>query len=144
MAISGRIYIFAMLIGRERKRAIAKYMDFVRKGVGLPSLWSELSKQIYLGGDDFVERIPQELAKNADLSEIPRMQRRRPQAKPLVYYVGLYKDKKRGIVEAYQTDDYTMKEIAAEFEVHYSTVSRAIKSTEQQNAWLQDLSLICF
>jgi putative transposase len=76
----------------------------------------------------------QELDKNADLSEIPRMQRRRPQAKPLVYYVGLYKDKKRGIVEAYQTDDYTMKEIAAEFEVHYSTVSRAIKSTEQQNA----------
>jgi len=108
-------------------------VDFVRKGVGLPSLWSEFSRQIYLGGDDFVERVQQELDKNADLSEIPRMQGC-PQPKPMVYYVGLYKDKKRGMVEAYQTGDYTMKEIAVQLEVHYLTGSRAIKSTEQQDA----------
>jgi hypothetical protein len=118
---------------RQRKRAIAKYVDFVREGVGLPSLWSELSRQIYLGGEDFVERIQKELDKRAVLSEIPRMQRRH-KAKPLIYYVDLYKDKRRGMVEAYQTGDYSMKEIAEQFDVHYSTVSRAIKYAEEQDA----------
>jgi len=50
---------------------------------------------------------------------------RRSQAKLFVFYVGLYEDKKRGMVETYQTGDYTMKDITAQFEVHYSTVSRA-------------------
>lgn len=119
--------------GAQRKRAIAKYKDFVREGVGLPSLWSNLSRQIYLGGEYFVERMQKELDNNADLSEIPRMQRR-PQAKPLEHYLMKYKDKKRGMVEAFCTGDYTMKEIATQFGVHYSTVSRAIKRAEEESA----------
>jgi DNA-binding MarR family transcriptional regulator len=38
------------------------------------------------------------------------------------------------MAEAYQTGDYTMKEIAQQFGVHCSTVSRAIKYAEEQNA----------
>ena len=38
------------------------------------------------------------------------------------------------MVEAYRTGDYTMKDIAGYFNVHYSTVSRAIKKTESGNA----------
>jgi predicted DNA-binding protein YlxM (UPF0122 family) len=38
------------------------------------------------------------------------------------------------MVEAYQAGDYTMKEIAEQFDVHYSTVSRAIKYAEEQDA----------
>ena len=106
---------------------------FVIYYCGLPSLWTGLSGQIYLGGECFVERMQKEVDKHGDLSEIPRMQRR-PKAKPLDYYVGLYKDKRRGMVEAYQTGDYTMKEIAAQFDVHYSTVSRAVKAAEEQDA----------
>jgi hypothetical protein len=116
--------------GVQRKRAIAKYKDFVREGVGLPSLWADLSRQIYLGGEEFIERMQKELKDDSDLSEIPRMQRR-PQAKPLNYYLGKYEDKKRGMVEAYCTGDFTMKEIATQFGVHYSTVSRAVKKTEE-------------
>lgn len=119
--------------GKQRNRAIAKYKDFVRQGVGLPSLWRALSRQIYLGGEGFVERMQKELDENADLSEIPRVQRR-PPTKPLVYYVGRYKDKKRGMVEAYHTGEYTMKAIAEQFEVHYSTVSRAIKNSEEDES----------
>lgn len=113
----------------QRKRAKAKYKDFVRAGVGLPGLWSELTQQIYLGDENFVKRMQRKLDKSADLSEIPRTQRR-PKAKPLAYYELIYKDRKRAMVEAYFTGDYTMKEIAEYFEVHYSTVSRAIKKTE--------------
>jgi len=113
----------------QRKRAKAKYKDFVRAGVGLPGLWSELTQQIYLGDENFVKRMQRKLDKSADLSEIPRAQRR-PKAKPLAHYELIYKDRKRAMVEAYFTGDYTMKEIAEYFEVHYSTVSRAIKKTE--------------
>jgi predicted DNA-binding protein YlxM (UPF0122 family) len=59
---------------------------------------------------------------------------RRPKAKPLDYYMELYEDKRRGMAEAYQTGAYTMKEIAEQFDVHYSTVSRAIKYAEEQDA----------
>lgn len=117
----------------QRKRATAKYIDFVRAGVGLPSLWSELTHQIYLGGDRFVNRMQKKLDAKADLSEIPKAQRRSI-AKPISYYATRYKDKKRGIVEAYLTGDYTMKDIAGHFNVHYSTVSRAITKAEKENA----------
>jgi len=66
------------------------------------------------------------------VSEIPRIQHR-SKAKPLQYYEQRYKDKKRAMVQAYSTGDYTMKEIAGYFDVHYSTVSRAIKKAEAGN-----------
>jgi DNA-binding MarR family transcriptional regulator len=97
--------------------------------VGLPSLWSDLRRQIYLGDENFVKRMQKQLDNSADLSEIPRIQRRH-KAKPLQYYEMRYKDKKLGMVQAYSTGDYTMKEIAGHFDVHYSTVSRAIKKAE--------------
>ena len=40
------------------------------------------------------------------------------------------------MVEAYRTGDYTMKDIADYFNVHYSTVSRAMKRTEQKEEML--------
>ena len=67
--------------------------------------------------------------KQSDLSEIPRAQRR-PPTKYLQYYENKHQDRNMGIIAAYKTGDYTMKEIANHFEVHYSTVSRAIKKIE--------------
>lgn len=117
----------------QRKRAVAKYIDFVGEGIGLPSLWSELTQQIYLGGESFIKKMHKKLDKNIDLNEIPRAQRR-PMAKPLQYYATKYHDSKRGMVEAFITGDYTMKEIADHFQVHYSTVSRTIKKAEAESA----------
>ena len=64
--------------------------------------------------------------------EIPLAQRRSP-VKSLHYYEENYQNSKRGMVEAYWTGDYAMKDIADYFNVHYSTVSRAIKRTERGN-----------
>lgn len=61
---------------RQRKRAIDKYKDFVRQGVGLPSIWTELNQQIYLGSERFIKKMQQAISKEADLGEIPRAQRR--------------------------------------------------------------------
>jgi putative transposase len=116
--------------GRQRKRAIAGYIDFVRAGVGLPSIWDQLQGQIYLGSPEFIERMQSSLAPDQPLDEIPRMQRR-PLAKPLAHYRTEYFDDPRtGMALAYLTGDYAMKAIAREFGVHYATVSRAVKAYE--------------
>jgi len=46
--------------------------------------------------------------------------------------VAAYSDPKEGMARAYLTGDYTMKEIAGAFDVHYATVSRAVKWFESQ------------
>ena len=111
---------------RQKKRAKAKYKDFVREGAGLPSVWDDLKQQIYLGDDQFVEQMQKHLKETLTLKEIPRAQHR-PPAKPLAYYQAHHQTSKTAMAEAYATGDYTMNEIADYFDVHYSTVSRAVK-----------------
>jgi putative transposase len=41
----------------QRKKAQERYEDFVRAGVGLPSVWSGLCNQIFLGSETFVARM---------------------------------------------------------------------------------------
>jgi len=117
--------------GKQRKRAIAKYIDFVRAGVGLPPIWEDLKYQMYLGDDDFVESIRHKIdgSKNEDLKEINRLQRR-PLAKQLQWHEDNIADRKQAMALAYASGDYTMKEISKWFCVHYSTVSRAVKLFE--------------
>lgn len=112
----------------QRRRAINLYVDFVRAGVGLPSLWDQLSGQIYLGSEPFIKRM-QRLTDKVTTSEIPRAQRRLL-AKPLSHYQDIYPDPKAAMVAAYATGDYTMQAIADFFGVHYATVSRTITKGE--------------
>lgn len=114
----------------QRGRAVKKYIDFVRKGVGQPSLWDQLRGQVFLGGEGFFKRM-QRLADKAAIGEIPRAQRR-PPAKPLSHYRRKLADAKQAMVAAYATGDYTMQEIANHFDVHYATVSRAVKRSEER------------
>ena len=114
-----------------RSMAVKGYVDFVRAGVGLPSLWESLQGQIFLGSNPFVDRMQQLVAERGELTEIPRAQRR-PLAPPLSEYRDVIADKKAAMVAAYASGDYTMQEIAAFFGVHYATVSRAIKRAETQ------------
>lgn len=116
--------------GSRRTRAVEKYVDFVRAGVGLPSIWENLRNQIFLGGDAFIERLHKWAPKDADLGEIPRIQRR-PIAKPLSAYESAVKgDRNAAILAAFGSGDYTMKQLAEHFGMHYSTVSRVLKKGE--------------
>lgn len=114
----------------QHQRAQAMYMDFVRAGVGLPSIWDSLQRQIYLGSEGFVARMQSTISTEQSLDEIPRMQRR-PIAKPLTDYLADYAhDPQLGMAMAYLTGDYAMKQVADAFGVHYTTVSRAVKAYE--------------
>jgi putative transposase len=114
---------------KRRKIAVAKYIDFVREGVGLPSLWSDLKNQIFLGTEKFVNKKQKLINKKESLGEVPRLHRRKI-PKSLEYYERKYKNQKKAICNAYLSGGYTLKEIGDHFQKHYSTVSRIVKRNE--------------
>ncbi len=124
----------AWLLGQfdaSRDAAIRSYVDFVRAGAGLPSIWAGLRSQVFLGDEAFVR---QALAQSnlLDVAEIPRIQRR-VQAKDLDHYRQTADSMSTAMSAAFASGGYTMAEIARHFGVHYSTVSRAVRRGEKRN-----------
>lgn len=111
--------------GDFRDVAVAGYVNFVRAGVGLPSIWQELRNQVFLGSETFVTAAQSGSCKRA-IAEIPRAQRR-PSGKDLTYYRNTIADLSAAMALAYASGDFTMDQIARHFGVHYSTVSRTIR-----------------
>jgi putative transposase len=112
---------------QKRGAAIMQYVDFVRAGIGLPSLWKALRGQVFLGSETFMHKMQQAVPEQAHIAEIPRAQRRAI-AMPLTSYRDSIGDQKAAMAAAYASGDYTMQEIADCFGVHYATVSRAVAS----------------
>ena len=121
LAVDALLHAF----GRTRARAIAAYVNFVRAGVGLPSVWEGLRGQMFLGSDAFVESMQRQIeGDGAALAEVPRLQRRAA-AKPLAEYEANHR-RNEAMAMAYASGDHSMKAIAQHFGVHYATVSRAV------------------
>jgi hypothetical protein len=116
--------------GKQRKPVIKKYINFVREGIGLPSIWDHTQKQVFLGTDKFVDRHQRKIDKLKNLEEVPRMQRRK-RPKPLSFYQNKYKNQQLAIAHAYLSGGYTLKEVGDHFGYHYTTVSRYVKAFEE-------------
>ena len=86
-----------------------------------------LRNQVYLGGEQFVEKMHALIDGDKELSEVPASQRR-PMPKGLDYYEATNQDRNSGIATAYQSGGYTLKEIGEHFGLHYSSVSGIIKN----------------
>jgi hypothetical protein len=101
--------------GKTRSRAVKEYALFVNEAQD--SMWDQLKGQIYLGGDEFVER----LSETDRGKEIPFAQRKplRPKLVDLL-------QAPEGWREAHVVYGYRLREIADALSVHYSTVSRWI------------------
>lgn len=115
--------------GRQRASAIRKYVEFVHEGARLPSVWTQLQGQIYLGSEAFVKKMQAQIAQRPSLSEIPRAQRR-VQAQSLEAFEQRY-SRSEAMARAYLSGQHTMAAIAAHFGVHYSTVSRMVARYEE-------------
>ena len=116
--------------GQRRSSAIAKYVSFVHEGARLPSIWTQLQGQIYLGSENFVLKMQAQIEQKPTLDEIPRAQRRAI-AQPLPDFEQRY-PRNEGMARAYLSGQHSMAAIARHFGVHYSTVSRAVKSYEDK------------
>jgi len=97
-------------------------------------VWDKLHNQIFLGSQDFVDKMQSLIKVEPNkLKEIPKAQHR-PLGKPLDYFVEAFQNSKEGMRKAYEAGDYTMQQIADAFGVHYSTVSRAAHKTSLKNS----------
>ena len=116
--------------GQRRSRAIAKYVTFVHEGARLPSVWTQLQGQIYLGSEAFVKKMQSLIENQLPLDEIPRAQRR-ALTQPLSQCKEWY-PRDEAMARAYLSGQHSMASIAQHFGVHYSTVSRAVRSHERR------------
>lgn len=126
-------FLLAQLAHR-RGEARQHYVRLVADGKNQPKIWQHLRGQIYLGDEAFVKKLHSRVVAGERLKEIPRAQRR-PDPKPLDHYVRHARDPKQAMTIAYQSGGYTLAQIAKHFQVHYSTVSRAVgrrAQTEKQ------------
>jgi putative transposase len=114
--------------GRQRASAIRKYVEFVHEGARLPSVWTQLQGQIYLGSEAFVKKMQAQIEQKPALGEIPRAQRR-ALTQALADFERHY-PRNEAIARAYLSGQHTMLAIAEHFGVHYSTVSRMVKAYE--------------
>ena len=112
-------------LAHRRGDARQRFVRFVAEGKDQPKIWQHLRGQIYLGDEDFVKKLHHRVTADDRLKEIPRAQRR-PDPKPLDYYARHARDPKQAMTAAYHSGGYTLAQIAKHFNVHYSTVSRAV------------------
>jgi putative transposase len=114
--------------GRQRASAMRKYVQFVHEGARLPSVWTQLQGQIFLGSEAFVKKMQTQIEKKPALDEIPRAQRRLL-VQPLADFERRH-DRNEAIARAYLSGQHTMAAIAGHFGVRYTTVSRLMREYE--------------
>jgi hypothetical protein len=117
-------WLLSQLAGK-RSVARSRYVRFITEGKDQPKIWQHLRGQIYLGDEIFVKRLHRHLDRDDQMKEIPRAQRR-TEPKSLAHYTHHARDAKQAMVAAYTSGGYTLAQIASHFNVHYSTVSRAV------------------
>jgi REP element-mobilizing transposase RayT len=114
--------------GQNRSHSIVKYVSFVQEGIHVSSVWQNLQSQIYLGTEEFVRNAQSQIVNNSLLTEIPHRQR-----EMMVQTIAQFADqypRKEAMARAYLSKQHKMAEIARYFDVHYSTVSRAVRNFE--------------
>jgi DNA invertase Pin-like site-specific DNA recombinase len=94
--------------------------------MGAESIWKDLKGQIYLGDDEFVDRMRGKLGERDKDVNIPRVQQQGPAPKFSVIR-RQHKNRDRAIRAAYETGAYSYQQIAKEFGVHFTTVGRIVR-----------------
>jgi len=116
--------------GTQRAVARCAYQTFVLQGCGLSSPLLATKHQLLLGDDGFVKKHQLEL-KDDDLRELS-IAHKRIFALSLAEYDEQADTRNAAMVAAYHSGAYTMAEIATYYDVHYMTVSRAVRASEDR------------
>lgn len=120
---------------KTKVSARRRYGESVEAGIGLPSPWQALPGQTLLGGEGFVEKLKPYLTGLRKLREVPRKQRLldRPSLKSLFGDADQGSKARRNqlIRRAHLQCGYTLKEIAAHLDLHYTTVSKVVNENRE-------------
>lgn len=112
--------------GTRRSRAIAAYERFVKAGIDADSPWQHINRQAFLGDDKFVARMQKRALGRSDDRNVPKAQRRVPPPS-LKKIAARYRDRDAAMRAAWATGEYSYAQIAAHFDVHFTTVGRIVR-----------------
>ncbi len=118
--------------GKSTSVSQRKYAEFVQAGIGLPSQLSRVKAQIFLGGAAFVKKMKLRLL-NGVSGKSEKNRAKRPGLHTL-FPMAVRKNKSlrnQAVERAYHEYAYTMADIAEAADIHFSTVSKVIKTGEQ-------------
>ncbi len=122
LAVDGLLAPFA----QQRRLAQQRYAQFVAEGIDTGWPWENLKGQVFLGDDQFVQRMQSHIQSGHDDVQIPHAQRRAP-AQPLAKIESLAPDGNAAIMAAYATGAYSYQQIADRFGVHFTTVGKIVR-----------------
>jgi hypothetical protein len=120
--------------GARRSSAQQRYREFVGDGAESASLWDEVRGQSLLGVEGFVEGLLPYLTEKMTVREIPKGQRYvgRPALEKLFKSAADEASRDKLIAEAIERHGYSQAEIAGFLGLHYSTISRLMKSAAKE------------
>ena len=125
LAIDGLLAQFA----KRHSLAQQRYAQFVAEGIKAASPWLGLKGQIYLGDEQFVQRMQVHIQGVRDDVQIPLAQRR-PPPPPLAAIAKRARDRDAAIKAAHATGAYSYQQIAEHFGIHFTTVGRIVRAGE--------------
>ena len=127
--------------GPDPGRAPSRFQEFVQAGLQAASPWAGLRGQVFLGSEQFVQRMEAVLTPFSRTREIARADRlaARPSLGCLFGDTTAANLGKRNatIVEAHRLHGYSLAQVARHLGLHYSTVSRVAQAAD---APIQDLT----
>jgi len=120
----------------KKIKARKAYKAFVTDGLGTTreSPWQKLVGQIIFGGNTFAAKVQDKISQTRQFDEIPRSQRL--PGRPLLEIIFTDQEtqakatRNKLITQAHIKYGYTLKEIANQLDIHYTTVSKVIKASK--------------
>jgi REP element-mobilizing transposase RayT len=122
LAVDGILAQFA----KRRSLAQQRYEQFVAEGIKSESPWVNIKGQVFLGDEQFVQRMQSLIQTGNDDVQIPLAQRR-PPPPSLEKITDRSPDRNAAIVDAYSTGGYSYQQIAEHFGIHFTTVGKIIR-----------------
>jgi len=127
LAADGLLAMFA----KRRSLAQQRYAQFVIEGITAASPWDNLKGQVFLGDEQFVNRMQAHIQSGKDDVQIPLAQRR-PKPPLLAEIEKRAPDRDAAIIAAYSTGGYSYPQIADYFGVHFTTVGRIVRGERSE------------
>ncbi len=114
------------LFAKQRSLAQQRYAQFVVEGIKATSPWANLKGQVFLGDEQFVNRMQKHIRSGKDDVQIPLAQRR-PIPPSLAQIEQRTPDRDTAIITAHATGGYSYQQLADYFGVHFTTVGRIVR-----------------
>ena len=123
--------------GQRRGPAQKKYREYVGEGIAGATIWENLEAQSLLGLEGFADALRGHVTGKETVREIPKGQRLIGRASLKKLFDGAGKGKAirdRVISKAVNEHGYSQMEVARHLKLHYSTISRLIKSVNEEQS----------